>query len=96
MKTTNSRYNTPNKFITLTRVTLVPATILNIVIMFLLAGFAINKKDTPDWLIVIGTLVLGVSSIAWLITSTLMFIEDVWPEIKEDLRQFRAIFKKDK
>ena len=64
--------------------------------MFLLAGFAINKKDTPDWLIVIGTLVLGVSSIAWLITSTLMFIEDVWPEIKEDLRQFRAIFKKDK
>jgi hypothetical protein len=74
----------------------VPATILNIVIMLLLTGFAINKKDTPDWLIVIGTLVLGVSSIAWLITSTLMFIEDVWPEIKEDLRQLRDIFKKDK
>lgn len=87
---------TTNKFITLTRVTLVPSTILNMVIMFILFGFAISKNDPPEWLIVIGAFVLGVSSIAWLITSTLIFVKDVWPEIKEDLKQIKDILKKDK
>lgn len=86
MKTTNSRYNTPNKFITLTKVTLVPSIILNTIIMFLLFGFVISKNDLPEWLTVIAAIVMGVSSITWLIASTVMFIEGVWPEIKKDLR----------
>lgn len=85
MKTTNSRYNTPNKFITLTKVTLVPSIILNTIIMFLLFGFVISKNDPPEWLTVIAAIVMGVSSIAWLIASTVMFIEGCkpWERLQE-------------
>lgn len=96
MKSPSRFYNPSNKFITLTKVTLVPAIILNTVIMFLLFGFAISRNEPPEWLIVVGAIVLGVTSIAWLIASTVMFIEGVWPEIKKELRQLRDIFKKDK
>ena len=90
MKTTNSRYNTPNKFITLTKVTLVPSIILNAVIMFIFIAFVVSKNEPPEWLIVISAIVSGVSSICWLIAATVMLIEGVWPEIKEDFRQLKG------
>jgi len=87
---------TKNKFINLAKVTFVPAIILNIVVMFLLFGFAISKNEPPEWLNVIGILVLGASIISWGAVSTVTIIKDIGPGIKEDFRQLKGIFKKDK